>query len=429
LPAGGGYVAVRCRLFLPTTSANTTILANHDLLATVLTEKSNVKFVTRLLLFFLAATLGIVRPAEIRAAELKPMGADLAYADEIRTIVEGGIEAGEMPGALVVVAGPTSVRYAMAFGNRQLEPEVEPMTLDTLFDLASLTKPIATATSVMTLVQAGKIDLQAPVSRYLPEFGGQGKESIRVTDLLLHVGGLIPDNALRDYDDGSERAWQRICDLKPISPPGNKFAYTDVGFIVLGKLVEKLGGKSLDAYSRDSIFRPLGMEETTFNPDDSLRSLAAPTEKRNGNWMQGEVHDPRAYRLGGVAGHAGLFSTAGDLVKYGQMMLAGGHKDDVVVLDAGTLSQMTRPRTIPRGTRTYGWDHRTGYSRNRGESLSEAAFGHGGFTGTVMWIDPEKEIVFIFLSNRLHPDGKGTVNGLAGQIATVVGNAEQYLGN
>ena len=360
----------------------------------------------------------------IIAAELQPAGADLAYADEIRTIVEGGIEAGEMPGAVVVVAGPKEVHYAMPFGNRRIEPQADPMTLDTVFDLASLTKPIATATSVMKLVQAGKIDVAAPVCDYLPEFSGQGKELITVGDLLLHVGGLIPDNALSDYDDGAEQAWQRICELKPIAPPGEKFAYTDVGFIVLGKLVERISAQSLDAYARDSIFRPCGMEETTFNPDGELRSRAAPTEKRDGDWMQGQVHDPRAYRLAGVAGHAGLFSTAGDLVKYGQMMLAHGRANHAVVLNADVVAEMTRPRSIPRGARTYGWDHRTGYSRNRGESLTDAAFGHGGFTGTVMWIDPEKEIVFIFLSNRLHPDGKGTVNGLAGQIATVVGNAE-----
>ena len=344
--------------------------------------------------------------------------------DQIESIVRRGIADGEMPGAVVVVADRHRVLYQQAFGDRQVEPTVEPMTIDTVFDLASLTKPIATATSVMRLVQEGKLDVNQSVAHYLPEFAAQGKESITVGDLLLHVGGLIPDNALSDYEDGPEAAWERICDLKPIAARGEKFAYSDVGFIVLGKLVERVSGTALDRFAADAIFRPLGMLETMFNPDDDLRARAAPTEQRDGQWIKGEVHDPRAHLLGGVAGHAGLFSTAGDLVRYGQAMLAADDHDSATVLDRPTLLLMTKPRNVPRGTRTYGWDHRSPYSSNRGDRLSEAAFGHGGFTGTVMWIDPEKERVFIFLSNRLHPDGKGSINNLAGEIATVVGSLD-----
>jgi CubicO group peptidase (beta-lactamase class C family) len=293
-----------------------------------------------------------------------------------------------------------------------------------VFDLASLTKPIATATSVMRLVQDGKIGVEQPVSRYLPEFGAHGKTSIRVRDLLLHIGGLIPDNALRDYQDGPEVAWKRICELKPIAAPGEKFSYTDVGFIVLGKLVERVSGQTLDRFAADVVFVPLGMADTMFNPSDALKRRAAPTERRDGEWIQGEVHDPRAHLLGGVAGHAGLFSTASDLVRYGQMMLARGNTPPVTVLNREVFSMMTEPHSILRGTRTLGWDHRSPYSSNRGEAFSDHAFGHGGFTGTVMWIDPEKNRVFIFLSNRLHPDGKGSVNALAGKIATIVGSAQ-----
>ena len=184
-----------------------------------------------------------------------------------------------------------------------------------------------------------------------------------------------------------------------------------------------MSGQTLDVFAAEQVFRPLGMMETTYNPGPDLSARAAPTERRGDDWMRGEVHDPRAFRLGGVAGHAGLFSTAGDLVTYGQMMLQQGQSGAAKILSPRAFSMMTRPREIPRGTRTFGWDHRTGYSRNRGKSLSESAFGHGGFTGTVIWIDPEKQLVFVFLSNRLHPDGKGTVNGLAGEIATLVGKA------
>lgn len=377
--------------------------------------------------FILATSLLLVLPIAPQeasfAAELQSVGADQSYADGIARLVRRGIEAGEMPGAVVVVAGPKQVHYAMAFGQRQTEPSAVDMTLDTVFDMASLTKPVATATSVMKLIEANQIDVDAAVVQYLPELEANGKDQIKVADLLLHVGGLIPDNALRDYDDGPEKAWQRIGDLKLIAPPREKFAYTDVGFIVLGKMVERVSGRTLDRFAVEEIFEPLEMNETTFNPPEKLRRRAAPTEKRGDHWMVGEVHDPRAFRLDGVAGHAGLFSTASDLVKYGQMMLGKGTRGERRVLQPRTVALMTAPHTLPRGSRTYGWDHRTGYSRNRGESLSDAAFGHGGFTGTVMWIDPEKELVFIFLSNRLHPDGKGSVNGLAGEIATLVGKS------
>lgn len=342
---------------------------------------------------------------------------------QIESIVEAGIEAGEMPGAVVVVADRNRILYQRAFGHRQIEPEAEPMTVDTVFDMASITKPVATATSVMILVQQGKIDVHEPVATYLPEFGAEGKDKITVADLLLHVGGLIPDNALRDYQQGVDTAWQRIWELKPISARGEKFAYTDVGFLVLGKLVERIGGKPLDEFAAENIFGPLQMIDSGYRPGAEQINRIAPTEKRDGQWIRGEVHDPRAHLLGGVAGHAGLFSTADDLVRYGRMMLRRGSLSGVQILTPETFEMMTTPREVPRGTRTYGWDHRSPYSRNRGESFSDAAFGHGGFTGTVLWIDPEQELVFVFLSSRLHPDGKGTVNGLAGEIATIVGSA------
>jgi len=359
----------------------------------------------------------------LHAQSTAPAGLDRSVTQQIESIVLAGIEEGQMPGAVVVVADSRQVLFQQAFGDRQVEPNHEPMTIDTLFDLASLTKPIATATSVMRLVDQGKIEVDQPVANYLPEFASHGKDAILVSDLLLHIGGLIPDNALRDYDDGPAVAWERICGLKPIAARGEKFAYTDVGFIVLGKLVERVSGKPLDQFATDEIFTPLHMHQTRFNPGDHLKRRAAPTEQRNGGWMKGEVHDPRAYRLEGVAGHAGLFSTPGDLVRYGQMMLAGGKGPSATILSPQVFELMTQPRTIPRGSRTFGFDHQSPYSSNRGDAFSDSAFGHGGFTGTVIWIDPEKDRLFIFLSNRLHPDGKGSVNKLAGKIATLVGLA------
>ncbi len=384
-------------------------------------------FTIRMVLVLLATSMpgrcpaeGLVETGRTNVQDLQETGQTQKYAGEVASMVEAGIGGGEMPGAVVVIAGPDSVHYARAFGHRQLQPTKQPMTLDTIFDLASLTKPIATATSVMKLVEQGKVELDVPVAKYLPEFGQHGKEPITVADLLLHVGGLIPDNALRDYDDGVEKSWQRICELKPIAARGEKFAYTDVGFIVLGELVRRVGGRPLDQFAAENLFQPLGMTETGFNPSLELCRRAAPTEKRDQQWIKGQVHDPRAYRLNGVAGHAGLFASAADLVRFGQMMLGEGTRESVTVLSSQTVATMIQPQQVPRGTRTYGWDHRSPYSRNRGDRFSGAAFGHGGFTGTVMWIDPDKQIVFVFLSNRLHPDGKGSVNGIAGKIASVV---------
>jgi CubicO group peptidase (beta-lactamase class C family) len=251
-----------------------------------------------------------------------------------------------------------------------------------------------------------------------------GKDEITVADLLTHQGGLIADNALADYQNGTEKAWQRLLALKPTAKRGEKFIYSDVSFETLGKIVEQVSGKTLQEFSQAEIFEPLGMCETTYLPAEPLRKRAAPTQQREGRTMQGEVHDPRAYLLGGVAGHAGLFSTAEDLAVYAQMLLNRGEYGGVRVLAAETVDLMLAPREVPgEQLRTYGWDMRTGFSNNRGKGLSDRAIGHGGFTGTVIWIDPKLELAYIFLSNRVYPDGKGNVNRLAGEIGTVVAEA------
>jgi len=360
---------------------------------------------------------------DLVAAEqpLVPLNREPARYATIEDLVQEALDAGDMAGAVVVVASKDEVLYSAAFGNRQVEPTVEAMTLDTVFDLASLTKPIATATSIMILADQDKIKVEETLQKYLPEFCSEGKENITIEQLLLHTSGLIPDNSLKDYESGPEAAWKNICSLTLRSEPGEKFAYSDVNFIVLGKLVEVISGLSLDDFARDNIFMPLGMNETMFNPGHDLQARAAATERRGDVWLKGQVHDPRAALLQGVAGHAGLFSTVGDLVVYGQTLLRKGKYTDGRIMGAETFDRMTRPQAVSKGTRALGWDHRSAYSSNRGDRLSDSAFGHGGFTGTVLWVDPEKDRVFIFLSNRLHPDGKGSVNTLAGKIADVIG--------
>ena len=249
------------------------------------------------------------------------LGFDPAKLGEIDAAVERGIAAGEMPGAVVCVGRSGGIAFLKAYGRRQVEPTPEPMTTDTVFDLASLTKPVSTATAVMTLVQAGKVAPEDLVAKHLPEFGRNGKEAFTVAQLLTHTSGLIPDNPLADYEDGPEKAWERIWDLKPVAEPGTAFKYSDVNFLVLGKLVERLSGKPLNEYARETIFAPLGMTETDYLPGDDLKRRTAPTEKQGDRWLRGHVHDPRAAKLGGVAGHAGLFSTAGDVAPYAQAML------------------------------------------------------------------------------------------------------------
>lgn len=363
------------------------------------------------------------QPPGLPRAEPAAVGIDGQALDAIEPLIAEAIGRGDLPGCVVVAGRHGKVFYERAFGRRQEEPQPEPMTLDTVFDLASLTKPVATATSVMLLAEQGKLDLDAPVARWLPEFAGNGKETITGVDLLTHRSGLLPDNSLADYAHGPEEAWRRIAALALRSQPGEKFAYSDVGFIVLGQLVARVAGQPLDAFARERLFAPLGMNDTAFLPGEALLARSAPTEKRDGRWIRGEVHDPRAFLLGGVAGHAGLFSTADDLTRYAQMMLGRGQYAGTRVLAAETVERMTAPRRVPSGLRGLGWDIRTGYSSNRGDGFSDRAFGHGGFTGTVLWIDPGLDLFFVFLSNRLHPDGEGSVNRLAGKIGTLVAQA------
>ncbi len=342
---------------------------------------------------------------------------------EIDAVVEQALAQQKMPGCVVAVGHRGKLVYLKAFGHRQVESQRVEMTVDTVFDLASLTKPLATATAVMKLVEMGRLRTQDRVAQYLPEFGEHGKDRVTIYHLLTHQSGLTPDNALADYEQGPEQAWQRICDLELRAEPGSEFIYSDVGYIVLGELVRRVSGVRLDQFVQQQVFAPLGMLETTFVPSAALCARAAVTQQRDGRWMQGEVHDPRAYLLEGVAGHAGLFSTAEDLAFYAQMMLDHGTGGGETVLAARTVDVMTADYPVSGGIRGLGWDKRTGYSSNRGELFTHRAYGHGGFTGTALWIDPGLELFVIFLSNRVHPSGNGSVNPLAGRIGSIAAGA------
>lgn len=344
----------------------------------------------------------------------------LAHIDEI---VAEGLLKGEMCGCVVVVGRRSGIVFEKAYGDRQVIPVREPMTIDSVFDLASLTKPIATGTSLMTLVEEGKVRLEEPVAKYIPEFGVNGKEGITLVHLLTHQAGLIPDTDIAEYGNGSEKAIRRALATTPTAPPGTKFVYSDVGPIIVAELIRRLSGEDIHTYSQGRIFQPLGMTDTGYNPGPELRIRAVVTEQREGHWMKGEVHDPRAYLMNGIAGHAGLFSTAEDLAIFATMMLGRGEYRGVRILSPETVDLMTKPVQTSEGFRSISWDSRSSYSSNRGDLCTPLAFGHGGFTGTVIWIDPGQDLYYIFLSSRLHPDGKGTVNPLAGRIGTIAAAA------
>lgn len=376
--------------------------------------------------FLILICCHLVSPVALaQLPQLSPesLGLDGGRLEQIDQVAAEGIESGNMAGCVVAVGRQGGIGFLQAYGNRQVEPSVEPMTVDTVFDLASITKPVATATSVMHLLQQGKLRLRAEVADYLPEFGQNGKEKITIEQLLTHQGGLIPDNALEDYRHGADEAWRRIYALTPRTEPGTQFIYTDVGYLVLAEVVRAVSGQPIDEFAAQQTFEPLGMDETGYNPPPELQERAAATEQQDGKWLKGTVHDPRAALLDGVAGHAGLFSTAADLALYANDLLRAAADTQPETLASATLREMIRPRKIGRHLRGLGWDVNSGYSSNRGENFSQRAFGHGGFTGTAMWIDPELDLFVIFLSNRLHPDGKGNVNPLAGRVGAIAAAA------
>lgn len=367
--------------------------------------------------------LSILSTADLLATTSQSAGIVEEITPKIDQAIENALAENKMPGCVVLVAKGGEILYKKSHGNRRIEPSVESMTVDTVFDMASLTKPIVTATSIMQLVEAGQIDLDAPVVTYLPEFRGHGKEAVTIKQLLTHTSGLTPDNALSDYENGWPNAYDKICNLKLLSKPGERFRYSDVGFILLGEVVARVSKMPLDQYAAKHIFQPLGMNESGFKPGESLAKRAVTTTKVDGKWLKGTVHDPRARYCDGVAGHAGLFSTADDLLLYAQAMLAARDSDSKHLLNSQTLAKMTKPYDAAGNTRGLGWDKQSAYSSNRGKSMSSSAYGHGGFTGTAMWIDPELDLVVIFLSNRVHPNEKGSVNALAGQIGTIAADA------
>src|SRR5256714_1533199 len=352
------------------------------------------------------------------------------------------MEKKDLPGAVVLVARHGKIVWRKAYGARALEPQREPMTLDTIFDLASLTKVVATTTSIMMLVEQGRVRLADPVVQFIPEMKGEGRDAITIEQLMTHVSGFAPDFDLRERWTGYDEAIKHLYREPLRTPPGTRFVYSDINYIALGEVVHRVSGLMLDEFARRNIFLPLGMRDTSFNPSASLRPRIAPTEKRRGQmnylgdsganagaegeqWLRGQVHDPTSFRMNGVAGHAGLFSTANDLAIFCQMLLNGGVYNGTRILSPLTIATMTRPHAVSESgaARGLGWDMASSFSTNRGDLFPLGSFGHTGFTGTSIWIDPASDSFVIFLSNRVHPDGKGDVGPLRGRVASIVASS------
>lgn len=371
------------------------------------------------------------------------VGMSAARLAEMDAVVAQSIARREMPGAVVLVGRRGRVVWRKAYGAREVEPAREQMTADTIFDLASLTKVVATATSIMILVERGQVRLNDSLTRYIPEFKDEGRERVTIEHLLTHRAGFAPDFDLAQQWSGYDEAIKRLSFEKLRSAPGARFVYSDLGFIALGEVVRKASGMPLDEFARKNIYEPLGMRETGFKPSPNLRPRIAPTEKRSAqesylgsrpdslsknegdHWLRGEVHDPTSFRMGGVAGHAGLFSTADDLAIYCQMILNGGVYNGARILSPLGVAAMTRPRAVAEdgSARALGWDVASSFSSNRGDLFTPGSFGHTGFTGTSLWIDPATQTFIVFLSNRVHPDGKGDVTPVRARVASIVASA------
>lgn len=392
----------------------------------------------------LVIALLFARPvsAQLPAASPLSQGISSERLSRMDAVIQASIEKKELPGAVVLVARHGRVVWRKAYGARAVEPQPEAMTLDTIFDLASLTKVVATTTSIMILIEQGKVRLSDPVVQFIPEMKGEGRDAIIIEQLLTHMTGFAPDFDLRDRWNGYDEAMKRLYREPLRNQPGTRFVYSDINYVALGEVVHRVSGQTLDEFARRNIFAPLGMRDTGFNPSAKLRSRIAPTEKRRGQmnylgdsgadagsegeqWLRGQVHDPTSFRMGGVAGHAGLFSTADDLAVFCQMLLSGGVYNGTRILSPMTIATMTQPHAVAESgaARGLGWDIATSFSSNRGDLFPLGSFGHTGFTGTSIWIDPASDSFVIFLSNRVHPDGKGDVGPLRGRLASIVASS------
>ncbi len=315
--------------------------------------------------------------------------------------------------------------YKKAYGSRALVPATEPMTADTIFDAASLTKVVATTPTIMLLIERGQVKLDEPVCSYIPEFKGEGRELVTIRELMTHTSGLPEDIETKTDWHGQAEAIKKACAEKLRAPPGANFKYSDINFILLGEIVQRVSHTPLELFVQREIFTPLKMNDTGYLPSPEKLPRIAPTEVVEGKPWRGVVHDPTARHMGGVAGHAGLFLTAADLARYARMLLNFGELDGVRILKPETVKLMTGVQTPPgiSAKRGLGWDIDSAYSGPRGEHFQVGSYGHTGWTGGSLWIDPTSKTFVIFLSNRNHPTEAGSVIALRRKLGTLAAEA------
>jgi len=339
----------------------------------------------------------------------------------------GAMELEITPGAVVVAGRREGVVFQKAYGRMRYDADAPPMQLDTIFDLASVSKSVGCATSIMILADRGKLSVTDPVCKYLPGMDRPDKKNITIQQCLLHIAGFVADNEMTDYANGPDNALQKIYASKLKYQPGTDFVYSDLSFIVLGEVVKAASGRPLNQFAHDEIFVPLKMKDTTYLPPASWRPRIAPTEKRSGEWIVGEVHDPRAYALGGFAGHAGLFGSAPDLARWCRMILGNGELEGTRIVSAHMIDEMTRLRMSPdqKNGRGYGLDFAMRSTAGvRGKRFEKGkTFGHTGYTGTMFWIDPVNDAFVVLLTNRVHPDDDVDVGALRRRVSTIVAEA------
>ena len=431
-----------------------------------------------ILIFLLCALSGAAFSQRLQAAAPASVGMNTAKLEQIEQLVNADIADKKLPGAVVIVGHKGRIVYRKAFGNRSLMPKVEPMTVDTIFDVASLTKPIATATSIMILVERGKLRLSDPIGKFIPEIEDEQAKRATIQHLLTHTAGYRPDFDLSEKWTGRKGMLAALKKEKLQGIPGTRFVYSDIGFIVLAEIIQRITGKGVNLFFDEEVVQKLFTDGTAkmrpsifFIPweyamfdlpgadvseyGDVSKSVAnfrvhsakiAPTEglksqqsylgskfggsdAEGSQILRGQVHDPTSFRMGGVAGHAGLFATADDLAVYCQMILNGGVSPSLSVrnriLSTQTVARMTAPNVVSDdgAARGLGWDINSAFSSNRGELFPLGSFGHTGFTGTSIWIDPTSQTFVVFMSNRVHPDGKGDVTPLRARVATVAASA------
>jgi uncharacterized protein YbbC (DUF1343 family) len=362
------------------------------------------------------------------ASAAPPKAAPATSPAEIAGIVRDEIAKAHLPGAVVLLSVGDRVVLRQAFGERSLQPSRRPATLDTIYDAASLTKVMATAVAIQQLAERGAIELDKPAMAYWPEFAANGKAAITVLQLLTHYAGLPPGISTGGWS-GREGALATIAALKPPAPAGAHFTYSDVDFIVLGEVVRRVSGEPLEAYAARHIFEPLGMRDTSYLPASALRERIAPADYEPGGLRWGEVQDPIAHRMGGVAGHAGVFTTVDDLARFARMMLGEATPGGTPVLSPRAIAAMTRPQSPEGGgsLRGLGWDIDSPYAGFLAPHFQVGSFGHTGYTGTALWLDPATRSYLIVLSNRLHPDGKGNVLPLLRRVSAVSGRIARQV--